>query len=99
MHRRHYDVEFSENFVFQVQTAVLANIHFAPSQYANARFALVSCAYQSNLFSRALFVQSIGDGDGLAMVGERDIFVTRAPRAASAISSMEFLPSLAVVCI
>src|SRR5579872_5541851 len=98
MNGNEYDVKLRQNFAVQIQLSVLQNIHFTARKDADSQTRFVSRAYFFDLLESALFVQSVCDGHSLAVVRQRDVFVSKFLRRPSHLFDRIF-PSLAVVCI
>ncbi len=68
-------VELGQDFVTEVQRAILQDIDFDAGEQADSGDAFLSGADFLDLSERALFVHAICDGDGFGMVGEGDVFI------------------------
>ncbi len=75
MDRGDDDVEFGENIVVQVEAAVLEDVDFDAGEDANSAHCGIRGADFANLLARALFIHSVGDGDGFAVIGDGDVLV------------------------
>ena len=83
VHRGHHNVQLRQHFVVEIETPVLQDVHLDAGEQANAQAALVRGADLLNLFEHALFVQSVGHRDRLAVVRQRNVLVAEFPRGFS----------------
>ncbi len=76
VHRRDDEIELGEAFVGEIERAVRQDVAFDSGEHLNALDALVERADSRRMLERAPFVEAVGHGQRLAVIGNRDVAAT-----------------------